>query len=387
MKIIQIGKSILQFLIGTLLLFIGMLCIRLAEPLYGIAIILIGLSLFPFFWRILDRFFSLRPSRPLKIGFSLALLILVFSGLALQGRSGYDRSENINASALDSLSVHPVKKQVVNGLDYYYIDAGSGEAVFLLHGFPDMATTWDETITELSKEHRVIAPFLRGYYPTGIPSDGDYAVKTIAGDIVALADRLGIDEFNVVGQDWGASISYSVANLAPKRVKRVAAIAIPHASCFELSPSLIWAGRHFILFSFESYAVRYTRKRNFAYIDRLYRRWSPDFEAYGESSSAIKETFKYPGRLEAALGYYWSFKHEQGDEARAAFYAQRPKMPVLYLGGEHDPGVTPESIDCHEAHMASGSRAVVFKNAGHFLHHEVPDQFLGELKGFFQTDF
>lgn len=312
----------------------------------------------------------------------MALAVILILAVSLQGRTSYDLQEHITPSVLDSLSIHPVHKQAVNGLDYYFIEAGEGETVFLLHGFPDMANTWDETITELSKDYHVVAPFLRGYYPTGIPEDADYSVKTVASDIVALAAVMGIDSFNIVGQDWGASISYSVANLAPGKVKRIATIAIPHPSCFELSPGLLWFGRHFILFSFENYSVRYTRKHDFRYIDRLYRRWSPDYEAYQESSSAIKETFKFPGRLEAALGYYVSFRDEQGDESRSDFYGQLPQAPVLFMGGENDRGVQEEALACTQEKLPKGSRGVLFKNAGHFLHREIPDQFLKELKSF-----
>lgn len=379
-------KGLRALLVGFVLL-LAFLCFRLAEPWYGLAFALLGLSLLPAFWRIIQRLVSFSPPPWVKYAFSLGLIALVLVGLSLQGRTTYDQKEQITASALDSLSIHPVKKQVVNGLDYYYIEKGEGEPVILCHGFPDMANTWDETITELSKEYRVIAPFLRGYYPTGIPEDGNYSVKVIAEDIVELADQLDIDQFNIAGQDWGASVSYAVANLAPGRVKRVATIAIPHPSCFNLSPGLLWFGRHFVMFSFNEYAVRYTRKQDFSYIDRLYRRWSPDFKDYQTSSSAIKETFKFPGRLEGALGYYWSFNKEQSDEDRAAFYAQKPLAPVLFMGGENDKGVTDESVQLMKEKMPAGSRSVVFKNAGHFLHQEIPDQFLKELKLFLATDF
>ena len=382
MKIVSLLGKGLRGLLVAFLIMAGLLCFRLAEPLYGIALVLLGLSLLPLFGRVVLSKLPVRNSPFLRHGFSFLLLVLIVTGLSLQGRATYDQKEPLGASSLDSLSIHPVKKQMVNGLDYYYIEAGTGEPLILCHGFPDMANTWDETITELSKNYRVIAPFLRGYYPTGIPEDGDYAVKTIASDVVELANQLGIDTFNIGGQDWGASISYAVANLAPQRVKRVAAIAIAHPSCLKLSPKLLWFGRHFVLFNLGDYGVRYTRKQDFRYIDRLYRRWSPDYENYQQSSNAIKETFKYPGRLEAAIGYYWSFNKERGDKERAAFYAQIPQAPVLFIGGENDGGVTPESVALMKEKMPAGSKVVVFQHSGHFLHHEIPGPFLTEMKAF-----
>ena len=127
-----------------------------------------------------------------------------------------------------NFSRHPMHSVEANGLQYHYIEAGQGPAVILLHGFPDLANTWDDTIDALKGEYRCIAPALRGYFPTAIPADGDYKVATIAQDIGALASALGIDQFMVIGQDWGASIAYTLANVFPKRVARLVGIAVPH---------------------------------------------------------------------------------------------------------------------------------------------------------------
>ena len=53
-----------------------------------------------------------------------------------------------------------------------------GPLVVALHGFPDTAWTW-RRVAPLLAEHgwRVAAPFLRGFAPSGIPSDGDYYVR------------------------------------------------------------------------------------------------------------------------------------------------------------------------------------------------------------------
>ena len=294
---------------------------------------------------------------------------------------------SVFAQDLAKLSVHPIKKERVNDLQYYFIDKGEGEAVFLLHGFPDMANTWDETVTALSKNYRVIAPFLRGYYPTDMASNGDYSTKSIASDIVALAEKLGIDTYKIVGQDWGASISYAVANLAPEKVTKIATLAIPHTSCLALSPALLYAGRHFIVFDKPSRAIKRSKKNNFEYIDVLYRRWSPDFKNYKESSDAIKETFKEEGRLEATLGYYWSLSKERKskDEELTAFYGAIPKVPVLYLGGENDKGVTKKMVKQMRAKMPEGSKVIVYENAGHFLHREVFDVFIKDLSAFLEN--
>ncbi|MGH1339052.1 MAG: alpha/beta fold hydrolase [Aureispira sp.] len=373
----KIGNSI-----GIGCFLVGLLAIFFEEPLYGVGIFALGFLIFNPSFNLLSKQLEqvFRPN--IRMGLILGLGGLIIGGLWLQGRTEYEVKEDLSPMAISKLSIHPIKQKKIGELDYFFIEKGSGPAVFLLHGFPDMANTWDETITALSKKHRVIAPFLRGYYPTSIAPDGDYSVKTIAEDIIELANQLGIEEFNIMGQDWGASISSAVANIAPDKVLKVITLAIPHPSCVEISPELLYYGRHFIVFDFPDWSVRYTRKNNFEYIDRLYKRWSPDFKNYKESSNAIKETFKCKGRLEAALGYYWSLSKDQKDQEMVAFYKQLPTMPFLFLGGENDAIVTPEMLQKIKDTMPTTTKTIVFKKAGHFLHQEVFEEYIKEVKAF-----
>jgi pimeloyl-ACP methyl ester carboxylesterase len=371
-----------KYILSIVVLLIGLITILLEEPLFGIGLVLVGLLIMPFSSKLLTRSAPKVFTEKIKaiVAISISLIILICLGTL--GRTSYDKVEKITSEELASLSIHPVKKMLVNELDYYYIEKGTGPVILLLHGFPDMANTWDETISELSKTHRVIAPFLRGYYPTGIPKDNDFSVKSIAEDMVKIIDNLAIDKFIVIGQDWGASIGFSVTNLAAERVEKFVSIAIPHATCLELSPALAYAGRHFFLLGTSDYGVRYTRKSNFEYIDRLYQRWSPDFKDFQESSNAIKETFKYPNRTEAAIGYYRSFSEEQNKPDIQSFYRTIPKTPVLFMLGEHDLIYTEAIVSAMKEKMPQGSQTVVFKNAGHFLHREIFTEYMITLKDF-----
>src|SRR5690349_24505056 len=54
----------------------------------------------------------------------------------------------------------------------------------LLHGFPDTAHTWRHLGPVLADQgYRVVAPFMRGYAPSGVPADG-------RGDVAALVSDL-----------------------------------------------------------------------------------------------------------------------------------------------------------------------------------------------------
>jgi pimeloyl-ACP methyl ester carboxylesterase len=74
-----------------------------------------------------------------------------------------------------------------NGLSFAYYEQGKGPLLLCLHGFPDTADTWLDLIPSLvNAGYRVVAPFMRGYYPTEIPSNASYSSLDLANDVVAL---------------------------------------------------------------------------------------------------------------------------------------------------------------------------------------------------------
>src|SRR6201985_2513696 len=144
-----------------------------------------------------------------------------------------------------------------NGLDFAYLEEGSGPLVLLLHGFPDTAHTWDDLRPRLAaKGYRAVSPFMRGYHPTGIP-DRDADQETLARDPLALIEALGAREAVVIGHDWGAAAAYGAAALKPTLKQ-------------------LWGARHFAVYKLPGAANRFARN-DFAALPAICRRWSPDW--------------------------------------------------------------------------------------------------------------
>ncbi|GAA3875066.1 alpha/beta fold hydrolase [Streptomyces sedi] len=88
--------------------------------------------------------------------------------------------------------------------------AGEGPAVVLLHGFPQTHYMWRHVARRLADEHTVIVPDLRGYGASDKPSGDDpdvYAKRTMARDVVGVAEALGFARFGLVGHDRGALVA------------------------------------------------------------------------------------------------------------------------------------------------------------------------------------
>ncbi len=113
-------------------------------------------------------------------------------------------------------------------------DVGRGDAVVLLHGWPDTASMWDEVSAGLvARGARVIAPDLRGCGRSDKPADvSAYAMHHLVGDVLALLDAAELDRVRLVGHDWGAALAWAVATFAPERVTSLAALAVGHPTAF-----------------------------------------------------------------------------------------------------------------------------------------------------------
>jgi pimeloyl-ACP methyl ester carboxylesterase len=260
-----------------------------------------------------------------------------------------------------------------NGLSFAYLSEGTGPLVLLLHGFPDTAHTWDRALPALAAAgYRAVAPFMRGYHPTEIPADGKFDTDTLGRDVLALIEALGETQAIVVGHDWGASAAYSAAALGPARIRMLVTLAIPHPRSIKPTPRLAWTLRHFITLRGKRAAAR-VRANDFAYVDELYRRWSPAWTNVPAAETAhVKRAFREPGCAEAACAYYAAVTPRL-----PASHRMKISVPAVAFAGEHDM-IAPRAFE-KARHCFTASYEVVIVPGGHFMHREHPEPFVTEL--------
>src|SRR5689334_750121 len=107
--------------------------------------------------------------------------------------------------------------------------AGSGRPIVLLHGFPQTHLMWRHVAADLAADHTVICPDLRGYGDSDKPAAArpqTYAKRTMAADIVALAEHLGHERFALAGHDRGALVAIRAGLDHPDRVTHLASLDV-----------------------------------------------------------------------------------------------------------------------------------------------------------------
>jgi pimeloyl-ACP methyl ester carboxylesterase len=287
---------------------------------------------------------------------------------------------------LQILEFEPVKIAV--------LEAGSPDdpLAICLHGFPDTASSWIDTIDRLAKKgFHAIAPFQRGYHPSSVASDGCYDIAALIWDAVRVYEHYqGDNRTVIVGHDWGAEVVYGLLSLMPNRFRKAVTLSVPPThgvSIDTATPAQMHRSWYAFMFAFD-WAIDLVREHNFALIDLLWKEWAPQLDA-GEYLLAVKASLAARENTVAALAYYRD----------AAIYKDLPtryqsirdairqpiNTPTLYLHGLDDGCIDPDLIHFAAKYLPHGSSWKMLEGIGHFPHLEAPERFHSLLDDWFST--
>lgn len=269
-----------------------------------------------------------------------------------------------------------------NGIQFATLEAGEGPLVLCLHGFPDDARSFRHQLPLLADAgFRAVAPYMRGYAPTAAPADGRYQSAVLAQDAVELIGALGYDSAHVFGHDWGGIAAHGAAILAPQKVKKLVTAAVPHG------PAVLQAflsdydqlRRSWYMFFFQMpFADAAVPFNDFAFIERLWQDWSPGWAYPAEEMESLKATFRKPGVLQAALGYYRctlnpALQDPALTEIQTMIAMSPITVPTLFFHGAEDGCMGANLTEGMEAFFPGGLQKHIIAGAGHFVHQEKPE--------------
>jgi len=270
----------------------------------------------------------------------------------------------------------------VNGLKLACLQHGVGDrCAVLLHGFPDDAGTMRGLMERLAAAgYRCQAPYLRGYGPSGKPQDGSYRMEAIAGDVMGLVQKMSSEPVLLIGHDWGAVISYITASRKPELFERMVTMAVPPVATFGVNlrryPVQLRRSWYMFFFQLRGLAGWAVRRNGYAFIEKLWRDWSPGWTWDPERMAEVKASLDAPGSLKAALGYYrqnLSLKPQK----------QEPiAVPALVMSGRHDGCIGVEMYEGLERDFSAPVRFEVIEEAGHFAHLEQPGEVWRRIEAF-----
>lgn len=273
----------------------------------------------------------------------------------------------------------------IGDLELSWLEWGpsDGRLALCVHGFPDTPHTWRHLGPKLAEDgYRVVAPWLRGYAPSQVPSDGNYRISALVGDVAGLVDHLGDTGGSgetpvLIGHDWGAIIGYAAVASDPTHFARLIALAVPPLGT-------VMAGfmtfrqirRSWYMFVFQhALAEGIVAADDLAFIDELWAEWSPGFDATVDLAH-VKDALRDPANLSAALGFYRAMlgtpDPATASPIDAAVFEPSP-VPTLYIHGETDGCMGVELVGMAASALpVAGSRVEIVPGVGHFSQLEDP---------------
>lgn len=261
--------------------------------------------------------------------------------------------------------------------------AGEGPLVLMLHGFPDDFHSFDAQIEAVAAAgYRVVAPMLRGYEPSSQSPRDLYHLIHVAADIFAWMKELDAKQCHLVGHDWGALASYVATTLQPKKFASLTTLAIPHLrrslqGVAEV-PGQLLKSSYILLMQFQRIAENVVARDDHAFIETLWKNWSPDWQYSEADIEQVKSTFREGGVVHAATQYYRCLLQPLSLSTQQSWrlLTSRIGVPTLALTGENDGCMDSRLYDTvmREQDFEKGLEVHRIANTGHFLHREKPDE-------------
>ena len=270
------------------------------------------------------------------------------------------------------------------GLRLHYADWGNADAPLLLlvHGGRDHGRSWDRIARSLQPHFHVLAPDLRGHGDSDWTKGGSYSLTEYVYDLSRLVRTTAADRMTMIGHSMGGMVSLIYAGTFPEQVSALVVLdgvtVLPNAKRLP------------------------THERIAKYIGQLDKLDDREPRRYRTIDEAAAQMRAHNKRLSAELAqhlatfgvrrnkdgtYSWKFDPYQRSMAPHRLLPDdhvslwsRITCPTLLLHAEESFLASSETAGL--ANYFQRARSETISGAGHWLHHEKPDEVLRAIRTF-----
>lgn len=271
-----------------------------------------------------------------------------------------------------------IAKNEVNGVTINYQKGGQGFPLLLLHGYPQTHQMWHKITADLAQQFTVVTPDLRGYGDSSKPpAKGDYSnysKRTMAEDMVQLMEKLGYEEFYLIGHDRGGRVAHRLTLDHPQRVKKLGVLDIVPTYDMYCTTDREFATAYFhwfFLLQPHPFPETLIGANPDYFLEYCLHSWSKDFSAFTpEVLEEYRRCFREPLTIAGTCADYRAaatidLEHDRLDRDK------KITCPVLVLWGNQ--GLIGRKYDLLKLWRDRADNVTGYAlNCGHFLPEEAP---------------
>jgi haloacetate dehalogenase len=267
------------------------------------------------------------------------------------------------------------------------VRGGQGLPILLLHGYPQTHFMWHKIAPLLAKDFTVIATDLRGYgdsfKPKGKQDHSNYSKRIIAQDQVEVMEKLGYEEFYLIGHDRGGRVAHRLCLDYPDKVKKLAVLdMVPTYYLYQTTDKEFATAYYHWFFLIQPYPFPETligAKKDY-FLENCFKSWSRNFRAF--TPEALAEYYRCfdSDTIHGSCEDYRAsatidLEHDRQD------MEQKIHCPLLALWGNQ--GIIGQKYNVlniwQERALNVRGKSL---NCGHFLPEEAPEETYSLLKEF-----
>ena len=275
------------------------------------------------------------------------------------------------------------KTEHVDGINIAYREAGDNKkpSLLLLHGYPSSSHQYRKVFNRLADKYHLIAPDYPGFGHSDFPAPDqyDYTFDNISKTINSFLEKLEIDNYAIVMQDYGAPVGFRIALAHPERVT---AIITQNGNAYEEGIGeawkpikKLWANRikeneEALLDAFSLEGLKWNYTHGTQDVESINPDcWHLDY---------LRMQRPYAKKVNIDLWYDYQNNLKQYPQWQA--YLREHQPPVLVVWGKNDE-YFPES---GAAAFKKDSKNIEYHiyDTGHFAMEEYGDEIIDEIEKF-----
>jgi pimeloyl-ACP methyl ester carboxylesterase len=256
------------------------------------------------------------------------------------------------------------------GLDFHVAEAGAGAGVpiVLVHGWPQHWWMWRHVVPLLAPQARLVMVDLRGFGWSDAPP-GPYDKRTLADDLLAVLDALGLERVRLMAHDWGAWSGFLACLAAPERFEGHLALGAPRPGGRPSARQLreVWRFAYQVAIASPVLGRRLVARADF--IERTIMAGAVNRQAWTPADlRAFTTVLAQPARARASVRLYRTFLTREVARTPGGHL----HVPTRIVVGAGDPAIPAALLE--DAHRDADDVGVeIVADCGHFVPEERPE--------------